>query len=415
MNPNFKLSINDIKITNENSLDLFYSGIKAKATRETMDRMLKSFLVDVCADLLEGDYRQRAQQFVDIARDDQVRATSFIFAYVSKLRERTFLPKDNCNYINPSYLPNKIKPIKKLLVMNDIGLPWSRIHALYPERNNIHQGRGYTRLEIKRLLDYSANIETDFVILASSSGGLRVGAWNELKWENVFPIYQINGKYKIDLEKGEAGNTVCAGMIIYKGTTEEYTALISLEAWEKLQEYKKIWTKRMSRPPIESDYLILERFSKPISITERAVKYRIEKLLLESGLRTPLTEGKRRHNIPATHGFRRFWDKVMMQTKRSKGTLSALVIKERLLGHSGLVKTDKNYFWTDTLEHVSEYLEAMPELMITDEYRLREELKKKTMESSRLEIELKEKDVLLQRIAELEVKVSRMQNYSIKK
>lgn len=115
MNPNFKLSINDIKITNENSLDLFYSGIKAKATRETMDRMLKSFLVDVCADLLEGDYRQRAQQFVDIARDDQVRATSFIFAYVSKLRERTFLPKDNCNYINPSYLPNKIKPIKKLL------------------------------------------------------------------------------------------------------------------------------------------------------------------------------------------------------------------------------------------------------------------------------------------------------------
>ncbi len=170
-------------------------------------------------------------------------------------------------------------------------------------------------------MDYSANIETDFVILALSSGGLRVGAWNELKWENIFPIYQINGEYKIDLEKGEAANIVCAGMIIYKGTTEEYTALISLEAWEKLQEYKKIWTKKMSRPPIESNYLILERFSKPVSITERAVKYRIEKLLLESGLRTPLTEGKRRHNIPATHGFRRFWDKVMMQTKRSKGTL----------------------------------------------------------------------------------------------
>ncbi len=86
-----------------------------------------------------------------------------------------------------------------------------------------------------------------------------------------------------------------------------------------------------------------------------------------------------------------------------------------MLGHSGLVKTDKNYFWTDTLEHVSEYLEAMPELMITDEYRLREELKKKTIESSRLEIELKEKDVLLQRMAELKGKVSRLQNYSIKK
>jgi len=103
-----------------------------------------------------------------------------------------------------------------------------------------------------------------------------------------------------------------------------------------------------------------------------------------------------------------------MQTESTKGTLSALVIKERLLGHYGLVKTDKNYFWTDILEHVPEYLKAMPELMINDEYRLNEKLKKKTMESFRLEIELKEKDVLLQRMAELEVKVSRMQKYQIK-
>lgn len=413
MNPDFKLTINDIKIRQENVLELFYSGIKSQATRDTLQRLLRYFLMDVCADLLQGDFGQRARQFVVLASEDQTKATNIIIAYVKKLRERTALDKTDQYYINPSYLPNKIKPIKKLLIMNDVGLAWKRIYTFYPEKNNIHQGRGYTREEIRKLLEYSGTIDTDFIILASSSGGIRIGAWNGLRWADVFPIYDVEGRYKIELKDGEQGNVVCAGMVIYKSTPEQYTAIISLEAWEKLQEYKKVWTKKISRLPTDSDHLLLDRTSK-MPITSKTVKGRMQKLLIKSGLREPLTEGKRRHTVPTTHGFRRYWDKVMMQTESTRGTLSALVIKERLLGHYGLVKTDKNYFWTDVLEHVPEYLKAMPELMINDEYRLSEKLKKKTMESFRLEIELKEKDVLLQRMAELEVKVSRMQKYQIK-
>ena len=100
----------------------------------------------------------------------------------------------------------------------------------------------------------------------------------------------------------------------------------------------------MSRIPTDSDHLILDRTSK-MPITSKTVKGRMHKLLIKSGLRGPLTKGNRRHTVPTTHGFRRYWDKVMMQTESTRGTLSALVIKERLLGHYGLVKTDKNYFW----------------------------------------------------------------------
>jgi hypothetical protein len=233
--------------------------------------------------------------------------------------------------MNPSYLPNKIKPIKKLLTMNDIGLAWKRIYTFYPEKDNTYQGRGYTRAEIRKLLEYSASIDTDFIILASSSGGLRLGAWNDLRWEDVFPIYDVDGKYRMDLKDSEQGRVICAALIIYKNTKEQYTALISLEAWEKLMEYKKVWTKKLSRIPNDSDHLILDRTSNNKPITSKTVKSRIEKLLIKSGLRGPLTEGKRRHQVPATHGFRRYWDKVMMQTESTKGTLSALVIKERLL------------------------------------------------------------------------------------
>ena len=172
MNPEFKLTENDIKMRQENVLEMFYSGIKSQATKETLQRLLRYFLIDVCADLLQGDFFQRAQQFVVLASQDQIKATNIIIAYVKKLRERIALDKSHQYYINPS---------------------WKRIYTFYPEKNNTHQGRGYTKEEISKLLEYSNTIDTDFVILASSSGGLRLGAWNGLRWADVFPIYQING------------------------------------------------------------------------------------------------------------------------------------------------------------------------------------------------------------------------------
>ena len=109
MNPDFTLSVDDIKITQQNALELFYSGIKSPQTKHTMEGNLKYFLLKVCKDILEGDLEVRAQQFVDIARDDQTRAKNIVIAYVKHLVDRTKLDKTEPYYIRPSYLPNKIK------------------------------------------------------------------------------------------------------------------------------------------------------------------------------------------------------------------------------------------------------------------------------------------------------------------
>ena len=412
---NFKLTHDDIKPVHENALDLFYSGIKSKEGKRTMDGNLKKFLVDVCADILEGDYKQRAQQFVDIARDDQEKAVQMILAYVRKLRQRTNLDKIDSDYLNPSTLPNKIKPIKKILDMNGLGLGWKRIYSSYPELDNTHKGRGYTKEEIQQMLEFSDSLSTDFIILTSSSGGIRVGSWDGLTWGDIFPIYEIDGEYRIETKKEKDVKIVCAGLTIYKGTLDEYVTLISIEAWNKLQEYKKEWTAKMKRPPVETDPLLLERFSVPKPITDIAVRNRIGKLVVRAGLRSPLVEGKRRHDVPVTHGFRRYWDKVMMEQIRKGDTLSALVKKERLLGHEGIVKTDKNYYWTNILDMVPEYLQAMPELMISDEERLKRRLDSTEQENRRLIETSKEKEQALERISELEAKVERMQKYYVKK
>jgi integrase len=415
MDGNFRLSKDDVNIKTQDSLDLFYAGIKADQTRTTMDRLLKKFLLEACADILHGNYRKRADEFVNLAKTEPTEVTNIVIAYVKQLKKRTQLPKDHKNYINPSYLPNKIKPIKKLVVMNDVTLPWHRIRSYYPELDNTHKGRGYTRDEIKKLLEYSDSIDSDFIVLASSSGGLRVGAWSKQTWGNIFPIYQINEEYKIELEAHEQASTriVCAGMVVYKGTREEYIALVSIEAWSKLQEYKKVWTKKIGHTPANDDPLILARYANPTPLTYIGVKSRIENLVVKAGLRDPkkLRVGVRRHEVPTTHGFRRYWDKVMMQTQRNKGTLSALVSKERLFGHTGIVKTDKNYYWTDILELVPEYLEAMPELMINDEVRLQNKLDNKIKENQILENANQQRKIALERLAELEAKVNRMQIY----
>lgn len=412
MSGNIRLSADEIKSGHENALDIFYSGIRSSETRRTMNGNLEKFLLDACADIFSGDYRERARQFAEMAKEDQEKATSLVLAYARKLRERTMLDKSNPGYLNPSTLPNKVKAVKKFLDMNGLGLGWKRVYVTFPDKDNTHKGRGYTRHELQKMLEYSRSIETDFVILASSSGGFRSGSWNGQRWENVFPIYEVNGTYKIEIEKDDAANVVCAGMVIYKGTPDEYVCLISLEAWNKLVEYKKIWTERMKRPPTSSDYLVLARYVKPTPITDLAIKRRIWVLLLRTGLRSPLTEGRRRHQVPITNGFRRYWDRIMMENGKRRGTLSALVIKERLMGHTGVVTTDKNYFWTDILDLVPEYLDAMPELVVGEEMRLRHKLEIEKREKEKLAASNNEKEQALQKLAELEAKVRRMEKYS---
>lgn len=155
MHNGIRLSPQKIKVRQENALDLFVSGIKADETKRTMTRNLRIFLVDACADLLEGTFEQRAQQFVDMTREDQQRATQIILMYISKLREKTLLEKADPAYLNPSSIPNRVKPMKKLLEMNNLGLGWKRIYTTYPEKDNTNQGRGYTREEIQKMLEFA--------------------------------------------------------------------------------------------------------------------------------------------------------------------------------------------------------------------------------------------------------------------
>jgi hypothetical protein len=64
------ISTEDLETSEQNALELFYSGIKSKETRRIFKRNLKVFLTDVCVDLFKGDLQNGAQQFMNLVRKD---------------------------------------------------------------------------------------------------------------------------------------------------------------------------------------------------------------------------------------------------------------------------------------------------------------------------------------------------------
>jgi hypothetical protein len=75
-----------------------------------------------------------------------------------------------------------------------------------------------------------------------------------------------------------------------------------------------------------------------------------------------------------------------------------------MMGHTGLIKLDRNYFKTHTLELAEEYLNAIPNLTISNEKRLRLENKKKSEKIEKLEKQQREIDMLKLEVKRIDIK-----------
>jgi hypothetical protein len=141
-----------------------------------------------------------------------------------------------------------------------------------------------------------------------------------------------------------------------------------------------------------------------------AIRRKLERLLVESGIRNPLPKGMKRHKTPAFTGFRYFFNKQNKKAFSKNGTLSSLILKESMMGHTGLIPLDKNYFREHAYELIEEYLKAVPALTISDE----ERIKLKVVELGRENQEKDQKYAYLEaRIKELEEKKEITMNKSI--
>lgn len=381
-----KINLEDIRRIDRNPLELFYDGLRADATKERYTRILRHVLCNVFENILTGNFEERAGQFVRKAKSDPDWTMSVLLSLSNKVKERTKLPKTDKNYYNPSSFGNYFKPIKKLFDMNGVPVVWKRIYATFPEEDNHNSGRGYTRAEIQTMLKSTSSSLNRAIILIASSSGIREGGFG-LKWKDVMPVYQVDDDILLEITESQErkAKVICAILKVYEGSTEYYPAFITPEAYDALMEYRQTWTREVGREPKPTDPMFKIEGKVPIMIKPTAIKQHIQRVLAVSGLRHELPKGMRRHEVPIMNGFRRFFNKINKESISKDSPLASLIKKEYMMAHTGLVKLDRNYFQAHVLELVEEYLNAVPNLTISNEERTKNENARLRKEKSEVE------------------------------
>lgn len=389
-------------------LKKYEASIKSQQTRIVYTITFRDILDSITE--LNGTFEDKVRQFYELAKNNPENVQELLEQYAIHLNARSKKPKDSDEYLNPNTFTNKFKGIKKFCKVNRIAIIWDSIMEFEPEKDNNKQTRGFTTDEIKIILEHSTNVKTDLATLLISSCGSRSGELEELRWEQISPIYEYDGKYSF--EESDNSIIVCACVIVYAGTSSEYQTLISIEAWDKLQSLKKQWIQKTGRDPLGSDYVFLKNGNNILPFAKNGIQKKLTQVVRKSQVQIKL-DGERRFENPVTHAFRKRYNKIMTELENKNDSHGNHIRKERLMGHkSGISSLESNYFFSNILESVSQYLQAMPELMISDEYRTKNLLEQEQKKKTQLESEIQQKDnASIKAIKELTLKVERMEKY----
>ena len=281
--------------------------------------------------------------------------------------------------IAESTITNYYKATKLFCVMNDLLLNWKKISRGLPIGRRAANDRAPTIEEISKIIEYPDR-RIKVIIYTMASSGIRVGAWDYLKWKHIIPI-QNNGQ------------VMAAKLIVYAGEPEEYFTFISPEAYNELEKWKDY--RLQSGESVETNSWIMRNIwntkkgytrglvSAPIKLKTEGVKRLVEDALWTQGLRKKLDSNKKRHEFQTDHGLRK-WFKTRCELAGMKP-----INIEILMNHSTGI-SDSYYRATET-ELLEDYLKAVDSLTINNQNKLQKQaavLSKKNMEEN---IEMKTK------------------------
>lgn len=221
-----------------------------------------------------------------------------------------------------------------------------------------------------------------------ASSGIRVGAWDYLKWKHIVPIERN-------------GLVIAAKIVVYAGEGDEYYTFISPEAYHELEKW--IEYRIHAGESVNKESWIMRNIwntkkgytrgliSAPVKLQSEGVKRLIIDALWTEGLRKKLESGKKRHEFQTNHGFRK-WFKTRCELAGMKP-----INTEILMGHSTGI-SDSYYRATET-ELLEDYLKAVDFLTISSENKLMQENQKINRQNLNMEMD---KDEIYSKLKELE-------------
>ena len=212
-------------------IELFKSGCRTEATLKEYTTMLRKFVNEFLEDILQSNgYEARVNEFVLRAKKEPEWIKKIMIATIQELRKRTELETNHSDFIKPRTIHNYRNAVKKLLDMNEIALVWKKIDSMIPQDLKPESSRGWTRKEIKKILNH-ANAADSCVVLIASSSGIRLGGF-DFTWHDIKPVYLHDEKYLFEshevtesIEKD--GKIVCGVIRVYGNAKESYFAFIT--------------------------------------------------------------------------------------------------------------------------------------------------------------------------------------------
>jgi hypothetical protein len=180
---------------------LFLYAMKSPVTRDKYQRRLSKFF-DFAG--LKGTSRQViALSFFRKATSDSGWAFSTILGFLEQQIARV-----NKREITGTTVRNYVKAIKLICEMADIPIQWKKLTRGLPRAKSYADDRIPSMEELRRLLEYPDRRIKPLVCTMASSG-IRIGAWDYLRWGNIQPIER-------------EGKIVAAKIIVYAGESELY-------------------------------------------------------------------------------------------------------------------------------------------------------------------------------------------------
>jgi integrase len=203
----------------DNPLLVFLYALRAPETRRQYPRRAKVFFDFL---KLEEPLEKQARDFLLKAKQNPQWAPSSLMQFIAFQKERA-----RAGEISYSTISNVYKATKLFVEMNTDSpiVNWKKIARGIPRGRKAANDRALTLEELRKLSDYpDRRIRPTVYVMVSS--GIRIGAWDYLKWKNVTPI--TNSK---------TDEPVAAKLVVYAGEPDEYYCFITPEAYNSAKQW----------------------------------------------------------------------------------------------------------------------------------------------------------------------------------
>ncbi len=366
----------------------FKMALKSKEVQRQYPNLLGRFL-DFCK--FEGlDVEQKAVKFSCFAKSkSQEEVEDLVIRFVLFHKDRV-----DKKEITSGTLRNYVKAVKLFCRMNRINIVWDLISRSLPKVKQHANDRVPTVEEIKKLIEYPDR-RIKPIVLLSLSTGIRVGAWDYMKWRHITPT------------KNENGSILAAKLIVYPGEPEEYFTFMTPEAYSAVKEWMDFrasfgeeitgesWIVRNTWQKVKPRYshrIGLAKYPKQFKST--GIKTLVGRALQIQGVRPKLNlrNGEKNHEWKTLHGFRKFFK---TQTERVMKSLNV----EILMGHD--IGLADSYYKPSERELLEDYIKSVDLLTIYGDKSKLEKLVKELKEKSKdsdyiIKAKLQEKDDQIQ-------------------